>query len=55
MYTLGTLYSSVPGVPYYVTIGAVNDAGQGDNTTVIAFTAINGKPVVNYIHDKERN
>ncbi len=34
--------NSVPGVPYYVTIGAVNEAGQGENTTVIAFTAVKG-------------
>ena len=51
MYTLGTLYSSVPGVPYYVTIGAVNDAGQGDNTTVTAFTAINGTVLSCYSED----
>ena len=34
--------NSVPGVPYYVTIGAINEAGQGENTTVIAFTAVKG-------------
>ena len=48
MYLYSLCTHSVPGVPYYVTIGAVNDAGQGDNTTVTAFTAINGKPVVSF-------
>ena len=35
-----------------MTIGAVNEAGQGENTTVIAFTAVKGtdhEKIINYI------
>ena len=34
--------STVAGIPYYITIGAVNEVGQGENNTVIAFSAVKG-------------
>ena len=33
----------VRGVPYIMTIGAVNEVGQGENVSVIAFTATNSE------------
>ncbi len=30
----------VAGVPYYITIGAVNEIGQGENITIIGFSAV---------------
>ena len=32
-----------PGVPYNITIGAVNEVGQGMNVSVLAFSSIQSK------------
>ena len=37
------LFITEPGVPYNITIGAVNEVGQGMNVSVLAFSSIQSK------------
>ena len=38
-YYICTLCVAAAGIPYDVTIGAINEVGQGENETVTAFTS----------------
>ena len=42
------IVSTGPGVPYYISIGAVNELGKGNITSVTVFTKIESRYNINY-------
>ena len=42
------IVSTGPGVPYYISIGAVNEFGEGNITSVIVFTKIESRHNIKY-------
>ena len=42
------IVSTGPGVPYYISIGAVNELGEGNNISAIVFTETESKCNYNF-------